>query len=382
MKKIHFIMISLVILLNACQKSDYLPIDDQHPKGNLSERLWMIKKVSSDIETKANAPMDKTWWPGQTIKIKFLNGSSSIQEKVKTYAAEWLDYANLTFEYVDKAEYADVKIGFDMNDSYIAYSTIGIDCKKVSQNEASLHFVYLEAETDETIIRGEILRAFGLVLGLTFEHQNPNSTTLLKPTADLASTYNLTQEQANEIKKQYTTNYTNYTTYDKSSIMVLDIPRNLLVTASTYTPANKTLSQTDINFIKNLYTRTPYGEISSFISVNCSNCFVRGEIRISHNGGEMVGQLNISNWGKNISSSRFNLKLGDKIKIDYKLYFSKDGKTQVTKGGVYAKADQGIIINPYLDTNQAGALVSESDTFYVTPVNTRFAINIMELKTW
>ena len=35
-----------------------------------------------------------------------------------------------------------------------------------------------------------------------------------------------------------------------------------------------------------------------------------------------------------------------------------------------------------LDTNQAGALVSESDTFYVTPVNTRFAINIMELKTW
>jgi len=109
---------------------------------------------------------------------------------------------------------------------------------------------------------------------------------------------------------------------------------------------------------------------------------VRGEIRISHNGGEMVGQLNISNWSKNISSSRFNLKLGDKIKIDYKLYFSKDGKTQVTKGGVYAKADQGIIINPYLDTNQAGALVSESDTFYVTPVNTRFAINIMELKTW
>ena len=49
MKKIHFIMISLVILLNACQKSDYLPIDDQHPKGNLSERLWMIKKVSSFI---------------------------------------------------------------------------------------------------------------------------------------------------------------------------------------------------------------------------------------------------------------------------------------------------------------------------------------------
>ena len=76
------------------------------------------------------------------------------------------------------------------------------------------------------------------------------------------------------------------------------------------------------------------------------------------------------------------LKLIINEDFDYKLYFSKDGKTQVTKGGVYAKADQGIIINPYLDTNQAGALVSESDTFYVTPVNTRFAINIMELKTW
>ena len=69
MKKIHFIMISLIILLNACQKSDYLPIDDQHPKGNLSERLWMIKKVSSDIETKANAPMDKTWCQDKRSKL-------------------------------------------------------------------------------------------------------------------------------------------------------------------------------------------------------------------------------------------------------------------------------------------------------------------------
>lgn len=83
MKKIHFIMISLIILLNACQKSDYLPIDDQHPKGNLSERLWMIKKVSSDIETKANAPMDKTWWPGQTIKIKFLMVVAVFKKKSK-----------------------------------------------------------------------------------------------------------------------------------------------------------------------------------------------------------------------------------------------------------------------------------------------------------
>lgn len=158
-----------------------------------------------------------------------------------------------------------------------------------------LYILYTSKQKqNETIIMGRNFKSIRISIRITFEHQNPNSTTLLKPTADLASTYNLTQEQANEIKKQYTTNYTNYTTYDKSSIMVLDIPRNLLVTASTYTPANKTLSQTDINFIKNLYTRTPYGEISSFISVNCSNCFVRGEIRISHNGGEMIGQLNIS----------------------------------------------------------------------------------------
>lgn len=123
--------------------------------------------MEKTLQTKTVGVKSKYWRPGDTIRIKFLNGTTELQQQVRQYAALWLEYVDLNFEYVEVNETADVKIGFDMDEKWIAWSTIGTDCKAIPQNEPSLNFVWLEEE-DELGIKAEVLRGFGSVLGLGF----------------------------------------------------------------------------------------------------------------------------------------------------------------------------------------------------------------------
>lgn len=164
----------MALFLGACQKDCPDLSESQEQKTFPKERLRTIKKVDGGVSTRAVVEKEKSWTVGDTIKIKFLNGSTAIQEKVKLYAAQWLEYANLKFEYVSAGDNADVKIGFDLDTRFLAWSTIGMDCKAIPQNEPYLNFVWLE-EDEDTFIKGEVLRSFGHVLGLGFEHRNPDS---------------------------------------------------------------------------------------------------------------------------------------------------------------------------------------------------------------
>jgi hypothetical protein len=100
------------------------------------------------------------------------------------YGAEWLEYINLSFEYVGDNDSADVKIGFEYGDCpFVSWVTVGTDCKNVPQDEASINLVALTDENgdpleglDMSYIRADILRSYGAMLGLGFEHRSPNST--------------------------------------------------------------------------------------------------------------------------------------------------------------------------------------------------------------
>lgn len=255
MKTYFYFIFTLIIFTWGCENDYIKDLNNNEIKKNTPlERIWLIK--SSKAPTKATSLKDKLWTPGNVIRIKFLNGSSALQEDVKKYATQWLNHAYLTFQFVSPDSPADVKIGFDLDSKYIAWSTIGTDCKEIPQNEPSLNFVWLEDE-DENGKKAEILKGFGHVLGLVFEHQNPNSSAKIKSSADIAGEFNLSTEIAEKIKQQYTTTQCNSTQYDKHSIMALEIPRSMLTNPREYTSRNEDLSPTDIALIKQLY---PYSE--------------------------------------------------------------------------------------------------------------------------
>lgn len=249
MKKFRLFLFVFILSLTACQEqmeeatSEFITAKD---------RLWMIKEIQGGVNSKAVADITKTWQSGDTIRIKFLNGTGTLQNKVKQYVSIWLEYADLVFEYVEND--ADVKISFDWEGKLVSWSTIGTDCRLVPQNESSLNFVYLD-DPDEEFVRGEVLRAFGHVLGLGFEHKNPSSPLVFKANAaaTLQDYYGLTEEEVIDFMAQYQTDQTNYTDYDKSSIMVAEIPGSILENRRLATTFNTELSENDIAFISQLY---------------------------------------------------------------------------------------------------------------------------------
>lgn len=257
MKRFKLIVVLAVALfLGACQKYDACAPDEHAGTDGKRAILWTQKQVER-VTTRAVAETDKLWEPGDTIRIKFQNGTSALQDEVKQYAAEWLTYANLTFMYVAPSEDADVKIGFDTDERWLAWSAIGTDCQLIPQDEVSLNFVWLEDE-GASGVKAEVLRGFGHVLGLGFEHKNPGSNVQFKSNELVAEEYNLSEADVQELIALYSTDQTNFTEYDKSSIMTITIPRTLVTKPIYATSRNTELSELDKEFVAGLY---PYGEI-------------------------------------------------------------------------------------------------------------------------
>lgn len=276
MKRFKLVMLLAVLLLGACQENSVEKLNPDNQNSQSKERLWMVRNVEG-VATRAVALKEKLWNSGDTIKIKFLNGSSDLQNKVKLYANKWLKYACLYFEYVSGDSLADVKIGFDMVEKELAWSTIGTDCKLIPQDEPSTHFVYLD-DPDEEFIRGEVLRAFGHILGLGFEHQNPDSPILFKDNAQdwLTSNYGLTESEAIDIMAQYGVDQTNYTEYDKNSIMVVELSSRILGNRSDATTFNTELSGNDTTFISQSYpSSVPENpEFDAQLNIDALNAYV------------------------------------------------------------------------------------------------------------
>ncbi|MCC8145326.1 MAG: hypothetical protein LIO93_02550 [Bacteroidales bacterium] len=251
-KKLIFLwVIAVGILSFSCDNTDDLttPTNTVNPR---TERVYMIKNpVQPGL--RATSLNDKVWESGDTIRIKFLNGETALQEKVKTYAALWLEHAYIKFEYVGISDLADVKIGFDLDERFVTWSTIGTDCKWIPQDEPSLNFFDFDYLDEETL-KGDVLRGFGHVLGLGFEHQSPDSPIEFNSRAQsyLEDYYGLSEEEASNLMELYDTDQTNYTEYDPLSIMVLELPRTITGDRKAVVP-NTELSETDKDFIANLY---------------------------------------------------------------------------------------------------------------------------------
>lgn len=117
------------------------------------------------------ADLDKIWLPGETITISFLTGTDWQHQKVKKYAVEWLDYANLKFQFVIGRS-AQVRISFIPGDSW---SQVGKDALSIV-HQATMNFGWITDDVDEVDIRRTILHEFGHMIGLEHEHQSPQMT--------------------------------------------------------------------------------------------------------------------------------------------------------------------------------------------------------------
>jgi hypothetical protein len=246
-------------------------------------------KEQYELHTKGVAPISTIWQTSAefplNISVKFLNGTDFQKNKVRQYAQLWTQVSNhgsdpdprkrkiilnfIPYDITTSGNTADIKIKF--NDGGGSSSYIGSYCRQIAQDKPSMVFGWINENEPEISIKQVVLHEFGHALGLIHEHQNPTAN-IPWDKEKVYDYYYKTQSPPWERQKvddnifaRYDATTTNYTQYDRFSIMHYAIPSSLTIGGYT-TPWNSELSAKDIAFIRQIYPFYP-------CKVNVDCCF-------------------------------------------------------------------------------------------------------------
>ncbi len=217
-----------------------------------NDRALLEENGSAD--DRGSGAKGKFWPAGQVLRVRFLNGSTALQNKVFNYAKTWSTYANVTFVKVT-AGTAEIRVLFG-NIGHNSY--VGTDNLLIPANLQTMNF-QLTDNSVESDVRRVALHEFGHALGLMHEHQNPFANISWdkpKVYAYYAATQGWSQQivDAQVLNKQAfeTTQHTNL---DPQSIMSYSIPASLTTNGFSI-PWNTELSAIDKAFIGKMYSGT------------------------------------------------------------------------------------------------------------------------------
>jgi hypothetical protein len=170
----------------------------------------------------------KLWSPGRTLKISFIGEVDPIvRQKIIDYSSQWLNFANLRFEYVDAG--GDIRISTTRGGSW---SYVGTDAKGIAANKPTMNYGWLTPTTSEEEFSRVILHEFGHALGAIHEHQHPDAGIPWDKPKVYAyyarQGWNAAQVD-NNIFARYSASQLNSTSYDPESIMHYAVPDELTI---------------------------------------------------------------------------------------------------------------------------------------------------------
>ncbi len=113
-------------------------------------------------------PHTRYWRREALLRVRFLDGDPSLQQRVEQAAMAWSRYANITFAFGDASD-AEIRITFAAPE---LWSYVGTDTLLVPAGQPTMCLGALTPKADDQAVRICVLHAFGHVLGLTHEHQD------------------------------------------------------------------------------------------------------------------------------------------------------------------------------------------------------------------
>ncbi len=203
------------------------------------------------IEERATGMKNKFWPTGGTIRVKFLNGSAYLQNKVMQYAEQWEQNANINLVKVTSGN-SEIRVNFSSEGNF---SVLGTDAQAVSQSQKTMNLA-LTDNSSEAIIRRKALHEFGHAIGLTHEHQSPlaNIPWNVPAVYTFYEQIGWTQQKVDQqILTKKTWAQTQHTDYDQQSIMQYPVAAQLTTNGFSITESTQ-LSTTDKNFIGRIYS--------------------------------------------------------------------------------------------------------------------------------
>lgn len=200
----------------------------------------------------------KLWKPGRTLRVRFLDGDPSVQERVQPYAHVWSQVANVKFVFGEDVD-AEIRISFKQPGSW---SYLGTDALGIAKSKPTMNFGWLTPGTPNDEYSRVVTHEFGHALALIHEHQNPAAAIPWNTQA----VYDYYQGPPNNWTKQqvdvnlftrYSADISKYSEFDRESIMLYPIPLEFVTDPSFVVGWNKALSTVDKKFIATLYPFDP-----------------------------------------------------------------------------------------------------------------------------
>lgn len=258
--QMFFLGTLMSIIFISCDKNETLKSTDTEDEisGTAIPKfaeIKMCKDVYPDgVTPRAAAIKSKIWSNGSTISVRLYGGSNYVRQKVRDYADQWSNYANIKFNFVTSGN-ADIRITF--TDGAGSYSYIGTDAKRIPKNQETMNFGWFDDNTSDEEFSRTTIHEFGHALGLIHEHQHPEASIpwnkpLVYEYYAGAPNYWSKEDVDNNLFATYSTSQTQYSNYDKQSIMHYAVSKDL--TDGIFEVGwNTVLSSTDKSFISSLY---------------------------------------------------------------------------------------------------------------------------------
>lgn len=245
------------------QTTDSQATDPQATEPQTPESQWCMAWLADNgAESGASkaALLKASLWPtGSVIKVAFLDGDPTVQNRVKAVAREWTHEcggpANVTFSFINDFNAADIRISFKFSGSW---SVLGTTCRQVKpKNRATMNYGWLTPKTTDAELRRVVLHEFGHALGMVHEHLSPNVAIKWdKPKVykDLSGPPNNWDKPTIDTNMfdAFAAKEMNASAFDKDSIMLYSFPSSW-TTDGFSASLNSKLSTMDVAFIKKNY---------------------------------------------------------------------------------------------------------------------------------
>lgn len=258
-----------LLFSSAFSNLSYSQIDTRETLINTNDTLKICTEIKdyNDSGEKITALKVQKWTPGQTLKVKFLGGDDFLQSKIKQYAVEWANHCSIKFEFVTTGA-AQIRVSFVNGKG--SWSIIGKASERYSINPSTgnayisnsgttMNFGWFNAYTSDDEFSRTVIHEFGHAIGLIHEHQAPTANiSWNKPEVYryYLATQGWTKKEVDQnIFFKYSKSSTQYSKYDKLSIMHYAIPASLLLDPTQAVGWNLYLSDIDKSFIPTIYPK-------------------------------------------------------------------------------------------------------------------------------